>query len=362
MPDWTRSMQQTFEFYKVDPGTWGITEKLDFFKSGSIVRDLENETSGSASFSTTKAIGECYIRPFLVTTQYSRDNGTRSESVERFPLGTYLCQTPGTKFDGLTEDYSIEAYTPLIELKEKTVPVGYGLRAGTRILATARNIIRENMRGPVVGGTSTDELSSNFASNLDDTWITFISDLLLCGNYMLDLDNTGQVLFSPIQNVSSMQPRWIYTDDNSSILYPSISVERDLYGIPNVVEVVYSNETTNLFSRVSNQLASSPTSVPSRGRTIIYREQNPEISGIVTQSVLDTTARNILREKSSIEYKITYTHGYCPVRVGDCVLLNYKRAGLDGVRAKVIRQSIKLEPGCPVEETAVYTETLWGNS
>lgn len=62
---------------------------------------------------------------------------------------------------------------------------------------------------------------------------------------------------------------------------------------------------------------------------------------------------------SALEYTISYTHGYCPVRIGDCVRLNYSRAGLRGIKAKVISQSIKCEPGCPVTEKAVFTTQLW---
>ena len=29
MPDWTKTMQQTFEYYVVDPGTWRDVRKLD---------------------------------------------------------------------------------------------------------------------------------------------------------------------------------------------------------------------------------------------------------------------------------------------------------------------------------------------
>ena len=40
-------------------------------------------------------------------------------------------------------------------------------------------------------------------------------------------------------------------------------------------------------------------------------------------------------------------------------MLNYQRAGLKYVKAKVISQSISCETGCPVEETAIYTTKLW---
>ena len=70
-------------------------------------------------------------------------------------------------------------------------------------------------------------------------------------------------------------------------------------------------------------------------------------------------AVDALKSLSTLEYSVTYSHGYCPVRLGDCVRLNYKKAGLNNVKAKIISQSIKCEPGCPVTEKAVFTDELW---
>jgi hypothetical protein len=57
---------------------------------------------------------------------------------------------------------------------------------------------------------------------------------------------------------------------------------------------------------------------------------------------------------------VSYSHGYCPVRIGDCVRLNYRRAGLDDVKAMVKTQTIKCSSGgCEVSETAVFTKKLW---
>ena len=78
-----------------------------------------------------------------------------------------------------------------------------------------------------------------------------------------------------------------------------------------------------------------------------------------TEHQVQDYADQLLRELSVLEYKVSYTHGYCPVRIGDCVRLNYSRAGITNVKAKVISQSIKCEPGCPVTETAIFTAKLW---
>ena len=70
-------------------------------------------------------------------------------------------------------------------------------------------------------------------------------------------------------------------------------------------------------------------------------------------------AKNTLKALSSIEYTISFTHGYCPVRIGDCVRLNYERAGLKNIKAKIINQSISCVPGCPVTSKAIFTSNLW---
>ena len=351
MPDWTKTMQQTFEYYIVDPGTWKDIKKIDNILDSTVNRDLSLETLGSASITTTESIDECYIRIYLITIQ----NGIR----EKYSLGTFLVQTPSYSFDGKTKSVTLDAYTPLLELKENPTPLGYSILKGENILDTAYKIIRENARAPIVKTENEETLSSNFVANIDDTWIIFVRDLLANADYSLALDEIGRIYFTPEQDTMSLQPIWTYDDSNSSILYPEITVDRDLYGIPNIVEVVYSNGTEYFVGRAVNDDPSSPTSTVSRGREITHRESNPSMLGNPNQKRIQEYAEKTLKELSSLEYTITYTHGYCPVRIGDCVRLNYSRAGINGIKAKVISQSIKCESGCPVTEKAVFTTELW---
>lgn len=352
MPDWSASMQQAFEYKIVDPATWKEMKVLNNVESCVIERDSEADTLGSATMDIEESMGECYIRVYLVTIQ----NG----ETERFPLGTYLIQTPSFSFDGKAYSISMDAYTPLIELKEKMPAYGYSLRKGENIMDKVYEITRENVRAPVIKAQSNDTLTGDFVANTDDTWMTFLKDLAANAEYSFNLDEMGRILFAPDQDADAMQPVWTFDDSNSSILYPDISLDHDLYGIPNVVEVVYSSENNYYFSRVVNDDPNSPTSTVNRGREIIYRDTNPSISGSLSQERIDSRAKLLLKSLSTLEYTVSYTHGYCPVRLGDCVRLDYKSAGLDGVKAKVIRQSIKCEPGTPVSEKAVYSKKLWG--
>ena len=125
------------------------------------------------------------------------------------------------------------------------------------------------------------------------------------------------------------------------------------------MEVIYSNGADYFTARVVNDDKNSPTSTVNRGREIIHRVTDPDLIGDPTKSQIQEYAERLLRELSTLEYTVSYSHGYCPVRIGDCVRLNYSRAGLYNVKAKVISQSIKCQPGCPVTEKAVFTTKLW---
>lgn len=352
MPNWLDSMQRTYEYYTVDPGTWKDVKKINTVRGSLISWDSTAETLGSATIDITESLGECYIRIYLVTVQ----NGV----TERFPLGTFLVQTPSTDFDGMIHSVMMDAYTPLLELKENPPPLGYSLLKGDNIMEVAYRLVREHARAPVVETKCSDTLSYDFVSNTDDTWLSFTRDLISNAKHELYLDELGRILFSPRQDTASLQPVWTYDDGNSSILYPDITMDHDLYGIPNVVEVTYSDDNDCYHARVVNDDPNSPISTVNRGREIIYRVDDPDMSGEPTQAQIDEYAIQLLKQLSSIEYTVRYSHGYCPVRIGDCVRLNYKKAGITDVKAKVIGQSIDCTPECKVVETAIFTRKLWG--
>lgn len=351
MPDWTKSMQQYFEYYIVDPNTWADDKKLDIVKSSSISRDSEADTLGSASIDVINTVGECYIRIYLITIQ----NGV----TEKHPLGTFLVQTPSSSFNGKVRSVTMDAYTPLIELKENQPPIGYSLLKDSNIMQNAYMITRENLRAPVIKTENSEVLYGDFVSNTEDTWLTFIKDLISNAKHEFALDEMGRILFAPKQDLASLQPVWTYNDDNSSILYPEISMDHDLYGIPNVVEVIYSSGKDYYYKRVVNDDPNSPISTINRGREIVYRDTNPDLVGRPTEMQIEEYANTLLRNLSSVEYTVTYTHGYCPVRLGDCVRLNYVKAGITDVKAKVISQNIKCKAGCEVTEKAIFTTKLW---
>lgn len=351
MPNWLESMRQTYEYYIVDPGTWKDTKQILNVTKCSISRDSGAETLGSATIDITESIGECYIRVYLITIQ----NGIK----EKFPLGTFLVQTPSSSFNGKITNISMDAYTPLLELKENPPPLGYSISKEQNIMDMVYNLASENARAPIVKAVCAETLYSDFIANTDDTWLTFLIDLAANAKYEFTLDELGRILFAPKQDTASLQPVWTYTDDNSSILQPDLDLDHDLYGIPNAVEVIYSNGSDYFHTKIVNDDPNSPISTVNRGREILHRDTEPALSGNPTKEQIDLYAEQLLRSLSTLEYTVSYKHGYCPVRLGDCVRLNYERAGLTDVKAKVISQNISCESGCQVEEKAVFTAKLW---
>jgi hypothetical protein len=327
-------------------------EPIDTITSSVFDRDKTNETLGSATIDTTEFMDECYIRGYIVLKQ---------DGVEyKFALGTVLVQTPSDDYDGKVHNYSLDAYTPLVELKKNNPPIGFSIMKNQPIMDTAATLCSENMRAPVIEADNSDKLTYDYVAELNDNWLTYLSSLISNAKFGFALDTMGRIFFEPAQEIEKLQPVWIYTDDNSSILLPDIKIKRDFYDIPNAVEVVYSSNSGCLRGYVVNDDPNSPVSTVNRGRIILHRETNPSVQGNPTDEYIQEYAKQLLKNLSCMEYTVSYSHAYCPVGIGDCILFDSEKAGLDNVKAQVISQSIKCKTGCVVEETAVFTKQLWG--
>ena len=170
-------------------------------------------------------------------------------------------------------------------------------------MGNAYRLTREHARAPVANTENEKTLYSDFVAQTDDTWLSYITDLLANAKYQFSLDEMGRILFMPKQEISSLQPVVDFDDGNSSILYPEISLNRDLYGIPNVVEVLYSKNNEHYYARVVNDDANSLTSTITRGREIVYRVSDPDLIGNPTNNQIQEYAEQTLKTQSSLEYE-----------------------------------------------------------
>ena len=63
------------------------------------------------------------------------------------------------------------------------------------------------------------------------------------------------------------------------------------------------------------------------------RDTSPDIVGRPSQEYLDEYAVKKLRDLSISSTRLLSLMGSCPVRVGDCVMLDYRRFGLNQVKS-----------------------------
>ncbi len=371
--DWTKSMQQTFEFYTVDPNNWYDDQKLENIISCDLTHDLTSDKRGNASIAVTEPLPECYIRTYLVVTQ--------AGYMHKICLGTYLYMTSSDSFDGMKHNITMTGYTPMVELEEKLPPLGFHIvgitnrkHSGNAPMVTdaIKDIVTTYTRCEIENRTVIQKpLLNDFVAGTNDNFLTVINNILNASSlqqYILTVDEWGTIIVKDKPVLEDAIPTYIYTDDNSSILLPSLDTNDDIYGIPNVVEVLYTGDKRLPAIRVivKNEDPTSIVSIPSRGREIAKRFTITNIAAPVNdyseaavRAQVTAQAERLLEAASTIQKTISYSHGYCDVKVGDTVLINYERAGVTGIRAKVVSQRISCKPGCQVDEQAVYTKKLW---
>jgi hypothetical protein len=370
MIDWTKSMSQTYEFYIVNPYTGMDKQRLYNVTGASVTRDLQSDTQVSGSIEYDGELGEVYVRVYLVAEQ--------GDEHEKIPLITMLCQTPSTSFNGKYKKTSITGYSPLIELQNCYPPFGYTIPKYINEASYKKEwaldkkipeLCSEHMRmtvlsiGEDLSSVNKEKLTQPMAIDPQQSWFEVITSLINLTDYMFKVTPSGIIYFDKKPKINKMAVTWTYDTENSSILSSDVTIDRDIYNVPNVIEVIATSTTGNVITKVvENNDINSITSIPSRDRKVVKRIVNPNDLGNISpsnESVITTYANNLLEKENELSYKISYKHGYCPVNIGDCVRINYPDAGIDNVKALVISQKIDCKTGCEVEETAIFTMKLY---
>lgn len=359
---WHNSMQQTFSFYRVNPDSWrDLPDPITTVTKCDITRDSEDSTLCYATLTADDLEGEEYIRVYMDVTQ--------DKAFHHIPLGTFLTQTNLSSFDGKLKGLDIDAFSPLIELKEANPPIGFFIPKNVQVSPYIKQMLNENCRAPLSANAelllNNNEytLESDFVANSDETWLDYITALLNSVSLSLGLTELGEIdIVESETTIENKTPIWTFADDQDSILYPEINIDQDLFGIPNVIELILSDTNdANARKFVSkNENINSPLSIQNRGRKIVERVYISEIIGVDNiDTYYQMTCDSILDQRSTVDYTISYKHGFCPVKVGDVIEVKYNRSGFGTIKAKVASQSIECSAGCAVSETAIYTVNLW---
>ena len=347
MADWTLGMARSYEFWEVDPATWGDSRLIEGVTEATLTRDSDDEALGSASFSMDSWEGERYVRVYLVVRQF----GVR----EKVALGTYLVQAPDRDFDGMRGSTTATGYTPLKELADDYPPEGYYVNGGT-VEGNAARLARTYGRAPVDPAPADTATQEAYVAQDDETWLAYCKGLLAAGKKHFAVSPRGVISVAPDQDPWSLMPMWTFDDSNSSILQADVQVTSNMPETPNVVRVVYSKDSGCLYAEASNSDPESENSTAAIGRRKTVRESSPDLPDNPSQADVNAAARKLLREKGAAAYEVTFTHAFVPdIDLGTAVRLNYSAMGLDVV-AVVKSQVIQCTPACQVQTTATYVK------
>ena len=346
MADWTRGMTRTYEWWTVNPDTWGDSERLLNVTGCSITRDMDDPIIEHSTYDMDSRDGEGYVRTYLVTEQ----DGVR----ERWPLATHLMQAPSQSYNGMRGLMTAEGDSPLIELSDERLPICYTVESGYATGHIAR-LMRAYGRMPVTVSTDAGMLTDPCTADEDMSPLDFISTMTEKGEVHILLDGRGCAMAGPKPQPTSLMPAYTFDDGNSSILRPEVTVSSNIADVPNVVEVVYSTPEKYLVGRAVNDDPESDNSTVKLGRRKVMRLVNPDMPDEPTQADVDDLAKRTLKSEGATVYEVEFEHAFHPdVAIGSAVRLSYSRMGLNVV-AQVVYQEIQCTPGCLVMCRARYT-------
>lgn len=348
--DWTRSMRQAFSFCEVDPVTWADARALEEVSSLVVTNDTEKETLESGTIEVDAAGWLCSER--IVRAYLEAEQGGEAEHV---CVATLSFQGERSESDVGRRRSSADGYGMLQDMAQDSPPFGWCC-SGDPCDAVAQ-IVAMSCRAPFVGVSGLPELDAPVWAKDGDSWLSLANAVAARVGHKVSTDAWGRVRLVPTRPMASLGPSWTYGRE-SCIVAPHVVDETDLFGIPNWCEVTVSDGSSTVVGHAENSDHASPTSIVRRGHRIPIRITNPEgLAPGCTQAEADAFAARALSDASVVTRTWSYTHAWCPVSVGNAVMIDLDFGS--PVVARVTSQDVTLKVGVEVAEVAVSTERTW---
>lgn len=348
------SFDTTFRVMRVSRTTGMETARLDtIVTGGSITRNQDTALGEQASIDVHGDIdlGADLLR---IWADLSYTDGT----TESIPLGTFLPDGPKRQISG-GEDITIPLtlYGRLRELDDDqftqpvSIPAGGNpmdwieqtiTAAGLKVAAHESCVYRMGAAWTFGTGETRDKSKLDAINALLD----------LAGWSSAATDPYGQVLLTPYRDPSQRAPTWEFTQGPYARFQRAMTDERDWFDTANQVKVIYGTQEREITGIAQDTDPDSGFSIPSRGRiiskTYTYSDLPEGKSDAQLKSMAQAKAKELLATSQSVIHRVTFTHIYAPVTVGDVIHLDYPSGRVSGDFA-VRTQKIRLEAGIPIE-------------
>ena len=328
--NWKKGYSASFLAMRVNPKTWQDLEEIKIL-DGSISRDDSSDLLESASVTMTEAVGEIWVRIYLV----ARQNGEAA----RVPLFTGLTTEPTTKIRGNHESYDVECYSVLKPCADKMLPLGWYAPYGGDGIEIIADLLK-NCGIKVNSEFGGYYLATNIVAEAGETYLTMAKKVAKAINWQIRPNGLGEVSIVPYSN--EVKARF---DGENDVVEPAVEDTQDWFSCPNVLRVTSENKTAVF----KDEDIKSPLSIPNRGREI-WKEENVTLPVGVS---LGDYAMLRLKELQKPLRILKYSRRYDPdVNIGDLISMGYP--GIEG-NYRVGSQNVQIGHSCRTEEVSYGT-------
>lgn len=279
-------------------------------------------------------------------------------TTESIPLGTFLPDGPKRQITGgETNRTPLNLYGRLRELDDDQFTQPVALATG----ANPMTWIESTCTAAGLEIAPHDECTYRMGA----AWTFGIGDQkdkskLDAINALLDLigwqsartDPYGRILLQPYTPPNERSPIWTFTEGPGARFLRDMTDERDWFDTANQVRVIYSHQDKEITGIATDNDPNSEFSTIRRGRTIgktyTYNDIPEGKTDTQLTALANAKAQELLTTSQSVIHRITMTHIYAPITIGDLIHLDYPTGGISGDFA-IRTQKIRLDAGLPIE-------------
>ena len=338
-----------FRYMRVSRSTGNETERIQVLRGGSISRNQDTSIKETA---TCEVVGALDLGADMVRVYADiewRDGTECSEC-----LGTFIPAQPELAIHGRYTTGTINLSGRLHEVESDLEPLV--VASGTVCVDYVTEWLEDAGFEVICSDSSTYALSSaqSYGLGLNSevtTEIGMLNALLdLAGFSSLGTDPYGRVLLSKYVEPAERPVAWEFTEGPSAKFLQEMTRERDTSEVPNIVFTVYNGDDETYVGYAEDK--DSEFSYASRGYNhrdgYEYSDLPEGDDEDEMQETADAKAASLLATAQSVIHRLTFTHMYCPIALGDCVTVDFPSADVS-MSGAVRTQTITLSAGCPVQ-------------
>lgn len=339
---------------RVDRATGNETGQVATVVTGGSISRNQDTTIGEQA--TLELVGDTILGADLLRIWADLTYGDGSE--ESIPLGTFLADGPKRQVTGGQDvNIPLTLYGRLRELDDDQFTGPVSIAKGANPMDWIDKTIRDAGLTVAAHDACAYRMGTAWTFGTGDTKDKSKLDAI---NSVLDLagwsaattDPWGRVLPTPYRDPSQRAPSWEFVEGEGARFLRSMTDERDWFDTANQVRVIYATQNKEIIGVARDEDKNSTFSIPARGRVISKTYTYTDVPDGKTDAQLKTMAaakaKELLATAQAVIHRVTLTHIYAPISVGDVIHLDYPSGRIEGDFA-VRTQKIRLEAGLPVE-------------